>query len=313
MNTAFICCLALSAVNSQRQSRTSPWTLYLVSSKGPGSVDEEVGGEQKQSMSDIGEDLPGPKVDNVLATPRSRLKMKRSVTFPPLWSPDGSTTAMEEDVSQTSPEEKKQWPWTGSKKKFKNQPSVQDLAIASLGNTLMSVGPLNQKSGAQAEVMAQLAVDAMQEEVVISRERENTVELHHMSFPRPREQMVHQEGLGGGGIFSSSVARKAGSRKLTAERQPRDTTNKKMAYEALATAVIAGEEGEALSRRIQRAGGAKILGTVQVEMKGKAEATGDGFGGTADKAAKVRIYCITNFIIFFISELERYHGRKKAI
>ena len=266
-------------------------------------------------MSDIREDLAGPQEDNALETPRSQLKMKRSVTFPSLRDPDGSTTAREEDVSQTAPEEKIQWPWTGSKKRARKQPSVQDLAMAALGNTLMSVGPLNQEPGAKAKVMAQLAVDAMQEEVVNSRERENTVELHHMSFPRPREQMVHQEGFGGGGggIFYSSVARKAGSRKLTAERQPRNTTNKKMAYEALTSAVIAGEEGEALRQRIRRAGGAKTLGTLQVEMKGKAEAARDGFGGTADKAAKVRDYCCKHFYYIYITELERYHGRKKAI
>jgi hypothetical protein len=197
------------------------------------------------------------------------------------WRPTGEEEKDAEDpkrVSTGTAEVRKEFNFLGGRKK-------KTSAIANLALRAIGVEP----DAAGGQETERWVVRSLQEEVASTRAEENIVRLQRQ-FPRPREQIVHQQGLGDGGgdIFSSSAAGVPEGHDAAAQLE--DSEGRKAAVQSLVRAVLAGEQGEVLARRLRKAGGPDILGLLTVEMKGKAEALASQMGTCVGKAAKVTLF-----------------------
>ena len=145
-------------------------------------------------------------------------------------------------------------------------------------NLLLSAVALDpeEKTRRRHEEMKLNVVSTMKGEVAARLKEENSIQLQlrqDKKFPRPREQILHQQGFGDGGfdIFTSSAGRDPQGNRFHIKKdfleKLRSSEGRKKTTYGLARAIMNGEHGESLLNRLKKAGGVDALDSLRVETK----------------------------------------------
>ena len=145
-------------------------------------------------------------------------------------------------------------------------------------NLLLSAHALDpeEKARRRLEEMKLEVVSTMKGEVARRLKEENSIQLQlrqDKKFPRPREQILPQQGFGDSGfdIFTSSSGRDPQGNRFHIKKdfieKLRSSEGRKKTTYSLARAIMVGEHGESLLTRLKKAGGVDALDSLRVETK----------------------------------------------
>ena len=171
-------------------------------------------------------------------------------------------------------------------------------------NLLLSTHALDpeEKARRRLEEMKLDVVSTMKGEVARRLKEENSIQLQlrqDKKFPRPREQILPQQGFGDGGfaIFTSSSGRDPQGNRFHIKKdfleKLRSSEGRKKTTYSLARAIMVGEHGESLLNRLKKAGGVDALDSLRVETKTVADIIQEQ--GVPEKTpTKVICFTLTN-------------------